>query len=172
MTVKLRVDWSRMVYLPTGRFGFDSDPGLHDLKLLSCTWAFPLCILVLYGELINMPSLSNKPPVSIKPPPPPPSHGLELNKPLAGLNRGFVVCLYGGRGGGGELSTQTCLDELYLRTFSTNHFQTWFYWFQGALSSGVNRFSLTDPCLKLALPTLTVWPWNSLFGQSTHGVTI
>ena len=67
MTVKLRVDWSRMVYLPTGRFGFDSDPGLHDLKLLSCTWAFPLCILVLYGELINMPSLSNKPPVSIKP---------------------------------------------------------------------------------------------------------
>ena len=31
----------------------------------------------------------NKPPVSIKPPPP--SNGLEINKPPGGLNRGFTV---------------------------------------------------------------------------------
>ena len=33
------------------KFRFDSDPRLHDLKP-SCTWGFPLCILVLYRELI------------------------------------------------------------------------------------------------------------------------
>ena len=56
----------------------------------SCTWAFPLCNLVLYGELIP---LSNKPLVSIKPPPP--SNGLEINKPPppppGRLNKGFTV---------------------------------------------------------------------------------
>ena len=30
------------------KFAFDSDPRLHDLKLL----ALPLCFLVFYGELI------------------------------------------------------------------------------------------------------------------------
>ena len=33
------------------KFGFDSDPLLHDLQP-SCSWASLLCILVLYGELI------------------------------------------------------------------------------------------------------------------------
>ena len=51
MTGKLRVDWSGMVYLPTGSSEFDSDPRLHDLQP-SCSWASPLCILVLYGEPI------------------------------------------------------------------------------------------------------------------------
>ena len=72
MTVKLHVglcvDWSRMVYSPTGS---------SDLFLIlgcmirwpptSCTWAFPLCIPVLYGLLIpssffklNKTALSNK----------------------------------------------------------------------------------------------------------------
>ena len=35
------------------KFGFDSDPRLHDLQP-SCSWASPLCILVLYGELIPL----------------------------------------------------------------------------------------------------------------------
>ena len=33
------------------KFRFDCDPRLYDLQP-SCTWPFPLCILVLYGELI------------------------------------------------------------------------------------------------------------------------
>ena len=62
----------------------------------SCTWAFPLCIIILYGELIpssflnsTSPPNSNKPLVSIKPPPP--WNVFEINKPLGGLNRGFTV---------------------------------------------------------------------------------
>ena len=49
------------------KFGFDSDPRLHDLPP-SCTWAFPLLILGV--------SKLNKP----LPPPPSPSNGLEKNK--------------------------------------------------------------------------------------------
>ena len=41
------LDWS----FTNWKFGFDSDPELCDLHC-SCTWASPLGILVLYGELI------------------------------------------------------------------------------------------------------------------------
>ena len=55
----------------------------------SSTWSFPLCILVLYGELIPLsflneispPPLLSKPPVSVKPL----SNGLKINKPPGGL---------------------------------------------------------------------------------------
>ena len=54
----------------------------------SCTWAFPLCILVLYEELIpslflNSISLSSLLSLS--------SNGLEINKPPTGLNRGTIT---------------------------------------------------------------------------------
>ena len=57
------------------KFGFVFDPRLYDLQLLVIE-LFLLCIMVLYGELIeciivftklDKPSLSNKLPVSIKP---------------------------------------------------------------------------------------------------------
>ena len=69
-------------------FRFDSDPWLHDLQP-SHTWAFPICILVLYGVVIPLSFLHeiispllNKLPTSIKCPPP---KGHEINKPLGGL---------------------------------------------------------------------------------------
>ena len=59
------------------KFGFDSDPRLHDLQS-SWTWVFPLIVLVLYRELIPSsflnsisPTLSNAPPSS------PPQMGLK-----------------------------------------------------------------------------------------------
>ena len=67
-------------------FPIDSDPRLHDLQL-SCSWASPLCILVLYGELIPS-SFLNKPPtsqISASSLLSSPSNGLEIN------NREFTV---------------------------------------------------------------------------------
>ena len=59
-----------------------------------CTWAFPLCILVVYGELIpssflnQISSPSQMSPSSLLSSL---SNGLEINKPLLGLNRGLTV---------------------------------------------------------------------------------
>ena len=54
----------------------------------SCTWDFPLCILVFYGELIpssfvnqiSPPSQISSQPLLSPPPPPPTSNGLEISK--------------------------------------------------------------------------------------------
>ena len=62
-----------MVYFTNWKFGFHSDPRLHDLKP-SCTRAFPLSIPVLPSQISATPS-----------------NGLEINRPPEGLNRGFTV---------------------------------------------------------------------------------
>ena len=54
----------------------------------SCTWAFPLCILVLYEELIPSLFLNSISPSSLLSLS---SNGLEINKPPRGLNNGFTV---------------------------------------------------------------------------------
>ena len=68
---------------------------MHDLQ--PCSWAFQLCILVIYGELISSSYLKLKPPLTNKPPtplnPPPPRNGLEINNPPGGINRGFTVII-------------------------------------------------------------------------------
>lgn len=52
--------------------------------------------------------------------------------------------------------------ELYLRWFSTSHFQTWqIYSFKGDLSSGVDEFSLTYPRERVTYPrgrVVTLFP--------------
>ena len=82
-TVKHRVDWSGMVYSPTGSsylfliFGWMTSTFM-SLRFSTLHSSF-------FGELIsssvlskwNMLPLSNKPPVSIKPPRPPPQIGLK-----------------------------------------------------------------------------------------------
>ena len=54
----------------------------------SCTWAFPFCILVPYGEMIPSSGLNQRSPPSllrtIKPPPHTPSNVFELNMPPRG----------------------------------------------------------------------------------------
>ena len=62
-TVTRHLDWSRMVYSPAERTDLFLILGCMTSNFL--TSAFPLCILVLYGELIPL-SLLNK----IRPPPP------------------------------------------------------------------------------------------------------
>ena len=68
---------------------------MHDLQ--PCSWAFQLCILVIYGELISSSYLKLKPPPTNKPPtllnPPPPRNGPEINNPPGGINRGFTVII-------------------------------------------------------------------------------
>ena len=52
----------------------------------SCTWTFPLHILVLYGDLIPLSFLNQiSPPVSLKPP----SNGFEINNPPPGKLNNF-----------------------------------------------------------------------------------
>ena len=62
-----------MVYFTNWKFGFHSDPRLHDFQP-SCTRAFPLSIPV--------------PPSQISPTP---LNGLEINRPTVGLDRRFTV---------------------------------------------------------------------------------
>ena len=62
-----------MVYFTNWKFGFHSDPRLHDFQP-SCTRAFPLSIPV--------------PPSQISPTP---SNGLEINTPPTGRDRRFTV---------------------------------------------------------------------------------
>ena len=68
-TVKLRVDWSGMVYLPKWKIGFDPSPRLHDLKRLYLSF-FTLYSSSLSGTDTIVVFKLNKTPVSIKPPPP------------------------------------------------------------------------------------------------------
>ena len=62
-----------MVYFTNWKFGFHSDPRLHDLKP-SCTRAFPLSIPATPSQIS-----------------PTPSNGLEINTPPAGRDRRFTV---------------------------------------------------------------------------------
>ena len=97
--MKLCVDWSGMVYSPTGSSDLFWSSAAQPLT--SCTWAFPRCILVFFfcGELIPSsflhqisPLFSNKPPVSDKPPPP--SNWFEMNKPYGGGGGGLTEDLH------------------------------------------------------------------------------
>ena len=95
------------------RFGFWSSvawPPTFLIKLMCCTWAFPLCILVLYREnwyhhlclkKVSPPPFPNELPVSIRPPTPLPN-GLEINKPLGGLI-GDLWCAFLLQSSGGSL---------------------------------------------------------------------
>ena len=88
-TVKLHLDWSRMVYSPAESTDLFLIIGCMTSNFL--TWAFPLCILVLYGELIPLSLLNKIRPPSLK------YASLkcfEINKSRewgwGGLNRGFT----------------------------------------------------------------------------------
>ena len=75
-TVKLCVDLSRMVYVPTGR------------SVMSLSFS-TLCSSSLWRTDTIVFSKLNKPPSLLSSPPP--SNGLEVNKPPMGRNRGFAV---------------------------------------------------------------------------------
>ena len=86
MTVKLRIDWSWLVYSPTGSSAscFWSSAAWPPT---SCTWTFPFFILGLNGEPI--PPCFTK--LNKSSPPPPQINPPVFIKPPGGLNRGFTV---------------------------------------------------------------------------------
>ena len=93
----------------------------------SCTWAFPLCILVLYGELMPSSFLNYmSPPLSNKPPPfllNPASNGLQINKPPGALIEGLRLfsCEQ-------VLGFKKRTQIAWHRSFAEPFFQ---YWFKG-----------------------------------------
>ena len=83
------------------KFGFDSDHQLHDLKLLYLSFSTLYSSSLWRTDTIIVSKL-NRPPSPPPPPPPPPppsllsspSNGLEINKPLEGLNIGVTISIY------------------------------------------------------------------------------
>ena len=73
------------------KFGFDSDPRLHDVQPSCTLWRTDTIVIF---KLNSFPSQIS--PQSLLSPPPP-SNGLEINKPPLpgrGLNRGFKVLAF------------------------------------------------------------------------------
>ena len=93
-TGKLRVDRSKIVYLPTRRSDLILILSCMILNFLSLSFSTLQSSSLWRTDTIVVFKL-NKPPYQISPPsllsPPTPSNGLEINKPPGELNRGFTV---------------------------------------------------------------------------------
>ena len=92
-----------------------------------------------------------------------------LNKPSGGLIEDFrYVYMVGGEGG------ESWAPKLALMGYIFGGFQQItfklgsFYWFKGALSSSVDRFSLTDPCQKFGKK----YRGKGLRPSNPHGLTV
>ena len=108
------------------KFGFIFNPRLK-WPPISCTWSYPLCILVFYGELIKPSSLNQISPTPLNKPPAllsSPSNVFEIdNHPRGGggrVKRGFTV--YGGNYAIGMFARNKKVHSARIITKSTYYY--------------------------------------------------